>query len=137
MAPDKRIGCATKGGAELRSNATGGARRAAVHVWRAAAVEGLAAAVAGGRGAYDRRRCLPRLIALGSRDLDGADPALDREILVRLKRALRGERARGRAGHWTYDLDRHLALLQAIASEETRRGPAAAPPQAAVEPGAS
>ena len=35
----------------------------------------------------------------------------------RLARALRSERSRGRGGHWTYDLNRHIALSQAYAAE--------------------
>ena len=38
-------------------------------------------------------------------------------ILVRLRRALRAERSRGRAGHWSYDLNRHIALKQAYEAE--------------------
>jgi hypothetical protein len=33
---------------------------------------------------------------------------------------LRVERARGRAGHWTYDLNRHIGLLQAMKAEQER-----------------
>lgn len=88
--------------------------------WKKAANGGLSGAVAAGVQAYDRRRALPRLIALDARELEAADPVLDRSILARLKRSLRAERRRGRAGHWTYDLDRHLALLQAVAGEEGR-----------------
>lgn len=34
-----------------------------------------------------------------------------------IARALRAERARGRGGHWTYDLNRHIALAQAYTAE--------------------
>lgn len=37
--------------------------------------------------------------------------------LNRLARALRSERRRGLAGHWSYDLARHHALLQAFKAE--------------------
>ncbi|WP_245479668.1 DUF6477 family protein [Hansschlegelia zhihuaiae] len=84
---------------------------------RQAANVGLVGAVDGGREAYDRRRALPRLIAIDPRELEPGDVALDRVIEARLKRALRAERRRGRAGHWTYDLNRHIALLQALAGE--------------------
>ena len=40
--------------------------------------------------------------------------------LRRLQGALRRERARGRCGHWTYDLARHLALAQDVRRAETR-----------------
>jgi len=71
--------------------------------------------------AYDRARVLPRLIALDPADLDRGGAQLDRTIRVRLARALRAERRNGRAGSWTYDLNRHLALLQAIAAEAKRK----------------
>lgn len=38
--------------------------------------------------------------------------------LKRLRGALRRERARGRCGHWTYDLARHLALAQDVRRAE-------------------
>jgi len=41
-------------------------------------------------------------------------PPLDPDLL---RRALRRERALARAGHWAYDLNRHLALAQALAAE--------------------
>lgn len=82
----------------------------------------LARAVSSGRGeAYDRRRILPRLIALDPADLDREGAQLDATIRERLARALRAERRSGRAGSWTYDLNRHLALLQAIAAEAKRK----------------
>lgn len=40
--------------------------------------------------------------------------------LQRLARAIRDERRRGRAGHWSYDLNRHLALVQAFIKEQSR-----------------
>ena len=41
-------------------------------------------------------------------------------ILDRLERALRAERNRARSGHWTYDLNRHIALRQAYLAERQR-----------------
>jgi len=41
-------------------------------------------------------------------------------ILARLERALRAERNRARSGHWTYDLNRHIALRQAYLAESER-----------------
>jgi hypothetical protein len=60
---------------------------------------------------------LPRLIPVGPEELadDGREGHL--AILRRLTTALRGERARGRAGHWSYSLDRHIGLVQATAAE--------------------
>jgi hypothetical protein len=45
-----------------------------------------------------------------------------RNVLARIARALRAERNRGRAGHWTYDLNRHIALAQAYTAERRRLG---------------
>jgi hypothetical protein len=41
-------------------------------------------------------------------------------ILARLRKALREERQRGIAGHWTYDLARHHQLLMAYRAEVER-----------------
>ncbi|PPD27253.1 MAG: hypothetical protein CTY20_13140 [Hyphomicrobium sp.] len=40
------------------------------------------------------------------------------QFLGRLRRALRAERQRGIAGHWTYDLSRHAQLRDALDCEE-------------------
>jgi hypothetical protein len=61
---------------------------------------------------YDRRSELPRVLPLWPHELDDETPEGRRRILARLHRALRAERRRGLAGHWTYDLARHLELLR-------------------------
>jgi hypothetical protein len=76
--------------------------------------------VKAGAASYDRRRDLPRLIRIDplselSETAEGAAA-----ILARLKRALRAERCRARSGHWTYDLNRHIALRQAYLAEAER-----------------
>lgn len=81
--------------------------------WRA--IDG---AIAQGVPDYDRSR-LRRLIPIGPDEMAGG-PATTRAILLRLARALRGERSRGRAGHWTYDLNRHIGLAQAWRAEKRR-----------------
>jgi len=91
---------------------------------RAAAERGLAVTTRGTEG-YDRGLALPRLIGLDPRELAEDGPALRRRIVTRLAQALRAERRRGRAGHWTYDLNRHIALLQALQAEQDGRRPAA------------
>ncbi|MFJ5487038.1 hypothetical protein ACIKTA_05105 [Hansschlegelia beijingensis] len=68
---------------------------------------------------------MPRLIGLDPRELAEDGPALRRRIVTRLAQALRAERRRGRAGPWTYDLNRHIALLQALQAEQDGRRPAA------------
>src|SRR5690606_7731838 len=50
-------------------------------------------------------------------DLDealNAPPARQRLIRFRLERLLERERLRGGARHWSYDLNRHIALKQAL-----------------------
>jgi hypothetical protein len=75
------------------------------------------AIVARGIEPYDRTRHLARVLPVGPEEIaDTSEPAR-RLIIRRLARALRAERNRGRAGHWTYDLNRHIALMQAFAAE--------------------
>ena len=62
-------------------------------------------------------RVLPRLIALWPRELSDESPEGHRHALAKLRRALRAERRRGLAGHWSYDLNRHLGLLSAYRGE--------------------
>jgi hypothetical protein len=52
--------------------------------------------------------------------LADSSPSACRTIVARLARALRAERTRGRAGHWTYDLNRHIGLHQAYRAERAR-----------------
>jgi len=85
-----------------------------------AARAAVAATVAGGVAAWERERMLPRLIAVSPEDLADGSRETGRTILRRLLLALRGERRRGRAGHWSYDLDRHIGLVQAVAAERAR-----------------
>ena len=65
-----------------------------------------------GQRPYDRRSDLPRVLPLWPHELDDETREGRRCILARLRRALRAERRRGLAGHWTYDLARHLELLR-------------------------
>ncbi len=93
---------------------------------RLAAANSLAAVVAAGVQKYDRNLHLARLLPLMPKDLADNSVAGQRRIVARLARALRAERNRGRAGHWTYDLNRHIALTQAYAAERQaleRRNP--------------
>jgi hypothetical protein len=75
------------------------------------------ALVAGGIAHYDRSQHLPRVLPVGLDELTDRSPEGRRAVLRRLARALRAERMRGRAGHWSYDLNRHIALAQAFAAE--------------------
>ncbi|MYZ48371.1 DUF6477 family protein [Propylenella binzhouense] len=98
----------------------------------------VAIAARAGAARYDRMRHLPGLIRFVPED---KDPVAETErILALLARALRAERNRARAGHWTYDLNRHIALHQAQRAEAERLsalragGPAAAREPCAARP---
>jgi hypothetical protein len=70
-----------------------------------------------GAAVYQRARDLPKLVALWPRELADESPEGRRLVLAKLRRALRAERRRGLAGHWSYDLNRHLGLLSAYKGE--------------------
>jgi hypothetical protein len=65
----------------------------------------------------DRRTALARLLPLWPHELEDESPTGRRYLLARLRRALRAERCRGIAGHWTYDLARHVELLRVYRAE--------------------
>lgn len=73
-----------------------------------------------GAQSYDRERDLPALIRLEPFAPAGDTREAVEAILSRLERALRAERNRARSGHWTYDLNRHIALRQAHRAETER-----------------
>src|SRR5262245_47629625 len=64
---------------------------------------------------------LARLLPLWPHELTDTSPAGTAHILAVLERALRAERRRGLAGHWTYNLSRHAQLLRAYQSFEDGR----------------
>jgi hypothetical protein len=66
---------------------------------------------------YVRARDLPRVLPLWPHELTVTTNADHARLLARLRRALRAERQRGLAGHWTYDLARHAQLLRAYRAE--------------------
>lgn len=99
-----------------RNDGNGSLRRSA-----ARAFDGV---VRQGATLFDRALYLPRVLP-GLQEGELA-PEARRRTLARLARALRMERQRGRAGHWSYDLNRHIALAQAYESE--RRRPIRTPP---------
>jgi len=92
----------------------------AQHTLRLTAYRAADAVIADGSKAYDRGRMLPRVLPLGPSDISGPEPETTRRIVLKLASALRVERARGRAGHLTYDLNRHIGLLQAMKAEQER-----------------
>lgn len=69
------------------------------------------------RPAYDRARDLPRLVPLWPSEITDQSCEGRLKLIARLERALRGERRRGVAGHWSYDLARHAELLAALKEE--------------------
>ena len=73
--------------------------------------------IAAGAALYDRSRTLPGVLPLMAGQCDGPEPDTTKRIVRRLADALRRERRLGRAGHWTYDLNRHIALAQAFKAE--------------------
>ncbi|MGL4397666.1 MAG: hypothetical protein ACRCS9_14085 [Hyphomicrobium sp.] len=58
-----------------------------------------------------RREDLARVLPLWPSELADLSLAGRRHMLKVLERALRGERRRGIAGHWAYDLARHASLF--------------------------
>jgi hypothetical protein len=71
----------------------------------------------GPRIAWQREKMLPRLIGVGPEEIADRSGSGRSRILRRLMSALRSERMRGRSGHWSYSLDRHVGLVQAITAE--------------------
>lgn len=107
---------------EQKTSTEGKNRRGRIRAWRA--VEAVRTAGADG---YERARHLPRLIPVGPDDVADESPAARMRILLRLARALRSERVRARSGHWTYDVNRHLGLMQAYEAEARALGGAGFP----------
>ncbi len=71
-----------------------------------------------GAAHYDRPRHLPALLALWPSELEDLAVAGTKHIIHQLEFALLAERRRGRARHWCYDLNRHLALVSALKGEQ-------------------
>lgn len=80
------------------------------------------AMAAASAGAYVRPRDLPRLLALWPYEIEDQTPEGGQHLLAKLRRALRAERRRARANHWSYDLNRHLGLLSAYKGELANLG---------------
>ena len=66
---------------------------------------------------YQRGRDLPRLLPLMRSERETPTAEQHVRLIGLIRRALRRERCRGVAGHWTYDLARHAALLAAYRAE--------------------
>ena len=65
----------------------------------------------------ERRRELSRLLPLWPCEIDDLSVVGRQRVGRMLASALRRERQRGIAGHWTYDVSRHLALVKALRRE--------------------
>ena len=65
--------------------------------------------------AYRRSSDLSRLRAPGHVQR-GDGPVVERWLMA----ALRAERAKALAGHWSYDVNRHVLLRAALANEQAR-----------------
>lgn len=74
----------------------------------------------------ERRVELARLVPLWPAEIADTSPAGRARLVALLERALLSERRRGRAGHWTYDLARHAALVRAWRRERAALAAAAA-----------
>jgi len=70
------------------------------------------------QAARQRRVSLSRLVALWPAEIEDLSIASRERLIAKLERALRSERRRGRAGHWTYDLARHTQLVRAYRAEQ-------------------
>jgi hypothetical protein len=69
---------------------------------------------------YDRVKQLTKLVGLWPHELQDCTEDGTLHVIALLRKALRGERQRGHAGHWTYDLNRHVALVEALREERAR-----------------
>jgi len=87
---------------------------------RRAAANAIEPSLKAGAELYERTRDLPRLTRLFPHDFSVDTIESAEAIVARLESALRAERNRARSGHWTYDLNRHIALRQAYLAESAR-----------------
>ena len=55
-------------------------------------------------------------------EIADASHSARQRLLSKLTAALRQERARARSGHWSYDLNRHIALARAVRLEAAALG---------------
>jgi len=72
-----------------------------------------------GANHYERMRHLPALLTLWPSEIEDFGKAATKEIIERLEKALASERRKGRARHWCYDINRHMALANALKAERS------------------
>lgn len=78
----------------------------------------LSAALDAGLAGYDRQRALMRFHRLSGETIPAETTEAARLVVAEIERALRRER--GRMGHWSYDLNHHIALMIAHRAETAR-----------------
>ena len=88
------------------------ARSLSVLAWRAVDIT-----IENGARRYVRARHLPPLLPLACPPAEMPEPDATRLVLAGLRRRLGHERRRARAMPHHYDLNRHIALLQALRAE--------------------
>jgi hypothetical protein len=76
--------------------------------------------VASTKGEYRRAEQLPALLKIWPHELEDYSYPGTLKLAALLRKALRAERIRARTGHWAYDLNRHLGLMEALKAERER-----------------
>jgi hypothetical protein len=67
----------------------------------------------------DREREIARLVGLWPSEIADVSVEGRARLVKKLEQVLKAERRRGRAGHWTYDLARHAALVRILRHERS------------------
>jgi hypothetical protein len=67
---------------------------------------------------YVRERDLPRHIAVWPRELRDYSIPGHETIIAHIQKVLRATYAAALRGHWSYDVNRHVALLSALRAEQ-------------------
>jgi hypothetical protein len=70
-----------------------------------------------------RRIALRLQFGLDLEDLDRLESTALQRLSLRMSRRLERERLKGANGHWSYDLNRHIALKSALDDVRARIGP--------------
>jgi hypothetical protein len=73
--------------------------------------------IAAGAASYARARDLPKLLALPPDEIEDGGASATERIVAKLAVRVRAQALLGRRRHWSYDLNRHLALLTALKAE--------------------
>jgi hypothetical protein len=73
--------------------------------------------IAAGAASYSRARDLPKLLALPPNQIEDDGAAATERIVAKLSARARAQALLGRRRHWSYDLNRRLALVAALTAE--------------------